>query len=73
MGQAQLEKKRYDESREALELAWQVLQGYDEGDAGYDGAYNNWVALLAENQEAEQAWLNKTKEAMEQAQAICIF
>lgn len=70
MGQAQLEKKRYDESREALELAWQVLQGYDEGDAGYDGAYNNWIALLAENQEAEQAWLNKTKEAMEQAQAI---
>lgn len=70
MGQAQLEKKRYDESREALELAWQVLQGYDEGDAGHDGAYNNWVALLAENQEAEQAWLNKTKEAMEQAQAI---
>lgn len=70
MGQAQLEKKRHDESREALELAWQVLQGYDEGDAGYDGAYNNWIALLAENQEAEQAWLNKTKEAMEQAQAI---
>jgi hypothetical protein len=51
--EAQLEKKRYDESSQALMLAWQVWQGYDEGDAGYDGAYNNWVALLEENQEAE--------------------
>lgn len=70
LGEARLEKLRYDESREALMLAWQVLQGYDEGDAGYDGAYNNWVALLEENQQAEQAYLDKTRETMEQAQTI---
>lgn len=72
LGEARLERARFDESREALELAWQVLQGYDEGDAGYDGAYNNWVALLEENQQAEQAYLEKTRETMEQAQAIYV-
>lgn len=67
VGQAKMQKLDYDRAMADLARAEATLARYQEGDAAYDAAYNNWVALKEETEKAQEAWLDAAKEALELA------
>lgn len=67
VGQAKMQKLDYDRAMADLARAEATLARYQEGDAAYDIAYNNWVALKEETEKAQEAWLDAAKEALELA------
>lgn len=70
VGQAQLQKVWYENSKQALIEAEAALAGVSEDDAAYDTLKNNRDALLAEFNEAQEAMLSSAQAAMETAQEM---
>ena len=70
LGQARLEKLRYERASEELLQAQSTLMMYNETDAGYDAAYAKWKALLEETQSAEAAYLQAARDTMNSANEI---
>ena len=70
VGQAQLQRVWYENSKQALIEAEEALAGVSEDDAAYDTLKNNRDALLAEYNEAQEAMLQAAQAAMETAQEM---
>lgn len=67
LAQSRMYKRDYDRARADLVMAETELSKYEEGDAGYDIAYNNWLALKEETEKAQEEWLNAAKDALQLA------
>ena len=67
---SELNKQWFEGAREELLEAERALAQVQEGDAAYDTLKNNRDALLAEYNEAQEAYLESAKEAMEVAREM---